>query len=122
MDRRRIEDRDRPAIADFIERHWQSKMVMSRGQRYYPHEQDGFIEWRDEKIVGLLTLRSNGEAMELLTLNSTLEGQGIGSALMLMSFDLARDQNLTSIWLTTTNDNLGAIGFYQRLGFRIVAV
>ena len=78
MDRRRIEDKDRPAIAEFIEGHWHSKMVMSRGQRYYPHEQDGFIEWRGGKIVGLLTLRSNGESMELLTLNSTLEGQGIG--------------------------------------------
>lgn len=122
MDRRRIEDKDRPAIAEFIEGHWHSKMVMSRGQRYYPHEQDGFIEWRDEQIVGLLTLRSNGESMELLTLNSTLEGQGIGSALMLMSFELAREQKLTAIWLTTTNDNLSAIGFYQRLGFRIAAV
>ncbi|MCH7814705.1 MAG: GNAT family N-acetyltransferase [Planctomycetes bacterium] len=122
MDRRRIEDKDRPAIAEFIEGHWHSKMVMSRGQRYYPHEQDGFIEWRGGKIVGLLTLRSNGESMELLTLNSTLEGQGIGSALMLMSFELAREQKLTSIWLTTTNDNLSAIGFYQRLGFRMVAV
>ena len=122
MDRRRIEDKDRPAIAEFIEGHWHSKMVMSRGQRYYPHEQDGFIEWRGGKIVGLLTLRSNGESMELLTLNSTLEGQGIGSALMLMSFERAREQKLTSIWLTTTNDNLSAIGFYQRLGFRMVAV
>ncbi|MHC4066557.1 MAG: GNAT family N-acetyltransferase [Planctomycetota bacterium] len=122
MERRPIDDRDRPAIAEFIERHWHSKLVMSRGESYYPHEEDGFIEWRDEKIVGLLTLRYDSESMELLTLNSTLEGQGIGSALMLLAIEKARELDLTGIWLTTTNDNLRAVGFYQRLGFRIVSV
>lgn len=122
MDRRPIEDHDRPAIAEFIEQHWHSRMVISRGQGYYPHEQDGFIEWRDDKIVGLLTLRCDGDSMELLTLNSTLEGQGIGSALLLAAIDKAREMNLSPVWLTTTNDNLRAIGFYQRLGFRMTAV
>ena len=95
---------------------------MSRGACYYPHEQEGFIEWRDERIVGLLTLHRDADSMELLTLNSTLEGQGIGSALMLLAIEKARLANLSRIWLTTTNDNLRAIGFYQRLGFRMVAV
>ena len=122
MDRRAIEDRDRPAIADFIEQHWHSKMVISRGRSYYAHKQDGFIEWRDGKIIGLLTLRRDGDSMELLTLNSTLEGQGIGSALLLAAIEKAREINLSPVWLTTTNDNLRAIGFYQRLGFRMTAV
>jgi len=122
MQRRPIEDSDRPAIAEFIERHWHSRMVMSHGRCYHPHECDGFIEWRDNRIVGLLTLRADDDCMELLTLNSTLEGEGIGSALMLMAIDQARQRGLSRIWLATTNDALPAMRFYQRLGFRIVAV
>ncbi len=122
MSRRPIQNDDRPAIAEFIERHWQSKMVMSRGKSYYPHQHDGFIERRDGKIVGLLTLRCEGDEMELLTLNSDLEGQGIGSALMLMAIEKAREMTISKLWLTTTNDKLRAIGFYQRLGFRIASV
>lgn len=97
-------------------------MVMSHGQAYYPHECAGFIEWRDGEIVGLLTTTPEGDALEVLTLNSTLEGEGIGSALMLMAIEEARKKNLSRLFLTTTNDNLRGLGFYQRLGFRLVKV
>ena len=122
MGRRPIQDSDRLAIAEFIERHWHSKMVASHGEVFYPHQCDGFIEWRDNQIVGLLTFRRHEDSLELLTLNSTLEGQGIGSALMLMAIEQARETGLSNVWLTATNDNLRAIGFYQRLGFRMVAI
>ncbi len=122
MSRRRIEDSDREQIAQFIEQHWHSRLVMSHGKRYYPHEQEGFIEWRDGKIVGLLTMAYEDDALQLLTLNSTLEGERIGSSLMLMAIDDARLRGIERIWLTTTNDNTRAFWFYQRLGFRLVQV
>lgn len=122
MARRSIEDSDRKAIADFIVTHWRSQLVMSRGRSYYPHEHEGFIELRDDKIIGLLTMVAEDGALQLLTLNSVLEGERIGSSLMLMAIDDARDRGIERIWLTTTNDNLRAMGFYQRLGFRIVQV
>ena len=122
MSRRPIQDEDRQAVAEFIEQHWHSKIVMSRGKPYCPHEQDGLIEWRDGRIVGLLTWMREGDELQLLTLNSVLEGQGIGSALMLTAIEEARRDEARKIWLTTTNDNLPAIGFYQRLGFRLTGV
>ena len=122
MSRRRIEDNDREAIGAFIERHWHSRIVMSRGRSYHPHEHEGFIEWRDDDIVGLLTMAYEDEALQVLTLNSMLEGERIGSALMLMAIEDARERDIDRIWLTTTNDNVRAFGFYQKLGFRLVQV
>ena len=122
MSRRRIEDNDREAISAFIERHWHSRIVMSRGRAYRPHEHEGFIEWRDDEIVGLLTMAYEDEALQVLTLNSMLEGERIGSALMLMAIEDARERDIDRIWLTTTNDNVRAFGFYQKLGFRLVQV
>lgn len=122
MTRTEIQNADRPEIADFVERHWHSKMVMSRGRAFYPHEEDGFIERRDGQIVGLLTYRTDADGMEILTLNALLEGKGIGSSLILDAINKARERKCDRIWLTTTNDNLRAVGFYQRMGFRLVAV
>ncbi|MCP4594078.1 MAG: GNAT family N-acetyltransferase [bacterium] len=122
MARRRIQDDDRQVIAEFIEHHWHSKVVVSQGKSYHPHELDGLIDWRDDSIAGLVTWLHEEDELQLLTLNSVLAGQGIGSALMLMAIDYAREKDLGKVWLTTTNDNLSAIGFYQRLGFRLTAV
>ncbi len=122
MARTFIEDKDRDQVARFIERHWGSTRVISCGQMYYPHELEGIIERRDGEIVGLLTMHVDGDAMELLTLNATLEGQGIGSSLMLAAIDETRKRGLARVWLSTTNDNLRAVGFYQRLGFRMIEI
>lgn len=122
MGRKEIEDADREEVAQFIEEHWHSRMIMSRGRSFYPHQERGFIERRDDKIVGLLTYRTDEDAMEMLTLNSTLEGKGIGSALILSAIEKARQEGLQRVWLTTTNDAMRAIGLYQRLGFRLTEV
>lgn len=115
-------DEDRPDVAAFIKRFWRSTRIMSHGESFYPHEEDALIERRNDQIIGLLTFRFDGKEMELLTLNATLEGHGIGTTLILAAIDLAREQARERVWLTTTNDNLHAIGFYQRLGFRMSAI
>ena len=122
MTRTEMQSSDRDEVADFIERHWHSRLVMSHGRSFYPHEEQGLIERQDGQIVGLLTYRVEGKEMELLSLNSTLPGQGIGSSLMLQAIEVARKRECEKVWMATTNDNLHAIGFYQRVGFRMVAV
>jgi len=122
MSRTAIRDSDRAEVADFIERHWGSKISMSHGQAFYPHQEQGFVERRDGAIVGLLTYHLDEEGMEVLTLNSTLEGEGIGSSLMLNAIEAARKKSCRKIWLATTNDRLRVIDFYQRLGFRMTAI
>ena len=119
---RLFDDSERADVARFIEGHWRSKMVMSCGKAWYPHEQEGLIDRREGEIVGLVTFRSEDPGMEVLTINSVKTGAGLGSALMLALIDLARRRGNTRIWLATTNDNLRAVSFYQRLGFRLTEV
>ncbi len=122
MARCEVRDTDREEVAQFIERHWNSRIVMSGGRAFQPHLGDGFLERRGGEIVGLLTYHMDDRGMEILTLNSTLEGQGIGSSMMLSAIDRAREKACPKIWLTTTNDRLRAIDFYQRLGFRMMCI
>ena len=122
MARRAIEDRDRADVAAFIERHWYGRSIVNGGHVYHPHEHEGFIERRDDQIVGLLTMRQEADAMHVLTLNSTVGGQRIGTSLMLMAIEEARRRGCVRVGLVSTNENVRALGLYQRLGFRIVRV
>jgi ribosomal protein S18 acetylase RimI-like enzyme len=122
MSRIQITNDDREEVAEFIERHWGSRKVLSRGKSHFPHELDGIVERRDGKIVGLVTMRFEADSLELLTVNSVISGQGIGTALILDAIAEARNRGCTSVWLTTTNDNLRAMTLYQRLGFRFLEI
>jgi GNAT superfamily N-acetyltransferase len=122
MARSEMTDAEREEVAQFIERHWHSRAVISHGCTIYPHQERAFIDRRDDAIVGLLTFRTDDAGMELLTLNTTIEGAGIGTQLMLSAIETARREGHVRIWLTTTNDNLRVIGFNQRLGFRMVSI
>jgi ribosomal protein S18 acetylase RimI-like enzyme len=80
----------------------------------------GFMAERDGLPVGLLTYqRANGEC-ELAFIAALEPQRGIGSALLEALCDEVGDGE--RIWLVTTNDNLGALRFYQRRGFRLCAL
>jgi len=88
------------------------------GVLYRPAELEGFVAEEDGEPSGLITYHVDGGACEIVTLDSLFERRGIGSALL----DAVVALGHARVWLTTTNDNTAAIGFYERHGFRVVAV
>jgi len=69
--------------------------------------------------LGLITYQIKDEECEIVTLNSLIENNGVGSNLMRLVEKEVKGKGCKNIWLITTNDNLRAIGFYQRLGLSI---
>ena len=59
---------------------------------------------------------------EILVLQSILENQGIGSALIKAVLNKAKQAYCETVWLITTNDNIHAIRYYQKFGFELAAV
>jgi ribosomal protein S18 acetylase RimI-like enzyme len=49
-------------------------------------------------------------------------GYGVGTALLAAANAAAYAAGCSTLWLVTTNDNLDALRFYQRRGFRVRAV
>jgi len=49
-------------------------------------------------------------------------GLGVGTALIEAVKAIVQEAGCDRLWLMTTNDNLQALGFYQKCGFRLVAV
>lgn len=115
-------DFDATASAYFME-HWLTDtMVVSSGD--YPiHALKGVVALTpQDKVVGLITYAVHGNALEIISLNATPEGQGIGTALLAEAERRAIEDGLTLMVLTTTNDNLEAMRFYMKRGYRMSKV
>jgi len=75
-------------------------------------ERQGLLTWR----------RLEQRTAQLVTLDAVTQRQGVGSALLTALVERLRIEGLARLHVTTTNDNLDALRFYQRRGFRIAAM
>jgi len=101
---------------------WASNIVVTRGISYEADLLPGFIAELEGEREGLLTYNINNNDLEIITLNSLLEGKGIGTALLEEVEKLAKIQKCKRIWLITTNDNVDALRFYQKREYEIASV
>ena len=69
--------------------------------------------------MGAATYAIHGDACEVLTLHAGPRFAGTGSALLAAVEEVATDAGCRRLWLVTTNDNVDALRFYQRRGFRL---
>ena len=109
-----INSENRDKVIAFFNEHWgSSEMVISSGI-YTCENLDGFIFEENDHIAGLLTYVMKGNEIEIISLDSILEGKGIGTALIEKVENIAKQKQINSIRLVTTNDNLHALRFYQK--------
>ena len=99
---------------------WGSELVAVHGSVLRPAELPGFIAERSRRVVGLLTYQVQGDVLEIVTLNAIERRVGIGTMLIEAATGAARHFGCREVRLTTTNDNVDALRFYQRRGFRLV--
>lgn len=107
----------------FFKDHWQTDtMVVSSGE-YRLADLNGIVAVTEaNEVVGLITYTVHGNAMEIVSLNSTEQNVGIGSTLMAAAEARAKATGLTKMVVTTTNDNLASMRFYQKRGYRFAKV
>lgn len=116
-------DQHTSTLRELFLRHWHDDYVIGHGRVYRPEDLEAFVAANEtNNIKGLLTFLVEENALEIFTLDSFLEGQGIGTRLLESAEQEAIKRQCKRLWLITTNDNLHALGFYQRRGFQIISV
>lgn len=120
---RAIEPADRPAIRRIQVEVWGAEISIGHGIAFRPAELDGFVAMDGSEIIGILTYTppSNG-TMEIVTIDALRQREGIGTQLIDAAVSEAASLGANRIVLTTTNDNVDALRFYQRRGFRLCAL
>src|SRR3989440_6863637 len=109
-------------VGQGIIEHWGDTIVVAHGKVYHPHTLPGFLASLQGNRVGLLTYSLEDENCEIVTIDSTKPGIGIGTLLIEAVTRVARAAGCKRLWLITTNDNLHALRFYQKRGFTLVTV
>ena len=113
---------DRAWLVDLWRAAWGGEAMVTRGRTHRLADLDALIAWAGAARVGAATYRLGEGVAELLSLNADPRGRGVGSALLAAVEAAARAAGRRRLWLVTTNDNLDALRFYQRRGYRLVAL
>jgi GNAT superfamily N-acetyltransferase len=118
---REIKESDKEWVRKVIIDSWGSEIVVA-SKPFKATELPGFIGEINGRVGGLLTYNIDGNKLEIVSLDSTIEKKGIGSSLIEKAKEIAKEKGLKSVWLVTSNDNIDALRFYQKRGFRITKI
>lgn len=117
MDIQRIIPDNRAAVNAFIKENWFTTAMVLRGRVIDMTKTDGYFASQGGKIIGLVTYIFYQDVCEITSLDSLAENRGLGTRLLDMAVDAARENGCSRVVLITTNDNIRAIRFYQKRGF-----
>ena len=119
---RRLTKADLPRLRQVWKENWGDEFIVVHGEIYHPDPLDGFIAYDRHEWVGEITYTFAENGCEIVTLDSVREGQGLGTKLIQAVVEEARKHSCKRVFLITTNDNLNALGFYQKRGFELVMI
>ena len=110
---------DQRWVDELLQERWGGRAVIVHGVSYDAATLRALVAGQRE---GLATYRIDGDRAELITLDARSPGRGTGTALIAALMQKLEGCGVRELCVTTTNDNLGALRFYQRRGFRIAGV
>ncbi len=115
-----------PDDADWIRRRlverWGQVEVAAQGRLFRADLLPALVAFDESGILGLVSYRFDGARCEVITLDSYRERCGVGSRLLEAVGTTALEMGCSTVGVVTTNDNLRALRFYQRRGFRLLTV
>jgi ribosomal protein S18 acetylase RimI-like enzyme len=112
-------DGDTVWIAELLQSRWGGRVIVVHGEAIDALALPALIAG---ERAGLATYRLTGDEAELVSLDAVEPGHGVGTQLLDALTKRLVGAGVRRLWVTTTNDNLQALGFYQRRGFRLQQV
>lgn len=111
------DERDRLWAENLWRERWGGLEMVVHDEVFSVREMNALIAWREGVQAGLVTYRVHGSVCEILSLDSLQPNGGVGTALLAAVVQRAQASNCDCLRVTTTNDNLSALRFYQKRGF-----
>jgi GNAT superfamily N-acetyltransferase len=119
---RKLIPTDIPWVEYVVSDHFGSPEVVSRGVLHDTRVLPGFVAVVNSRLAGLIQYRMDDNQCEVVVLISVIPRRGIGRGLLYATESIAKQAGCNRLWLITTNNNEGAIGFYRAVGWRQVAI
>jgi GNAT superfamily N-acetyltransferase len=114
---RSLTDADHDWVCRIVAEYCGGDPVITPDGAYVVRDLPGYVADEEGTRVGLAQYRVAAGDCELITLASLRCGRGIGSALVAAVRAVAARAGCRRLRVCTSNDNLNALGFYQKRGF-----
>ncbi len=119
---RPLRSNDLERVRGWLAKRWGAACIAVHGRLYRPEDLAGFVAEDRGAWKGLATYVLDRRGCEIVSLDSAIEGRGVGTALVRAVARVAAAARVGRLWCVTTNDNVEALRFWQRRGFALVAV
>ena len=115
---------DRAVALDLFERDFGRTRVAGFGEVISLGDTSMLVAEVEGQLGGALAWKRRGDALEIVALGTDPLWQraGVGGHLLAEAELVARRENLPRLAVAVSNDNLPAMYFYQRHGYRITGV
>src|SRR5262245_20178830 len=117
-----LELRDRDWVLATVADAFATPHLVSRGVFHHADDLPGLVAEQGGEPVGLVLYRMEAGECEVVALVSVREGRGVGSSLLEEAARIAKEAGCHRVWRVTTNDNVHAMDFYRKRGWRQVAI
>lgn len=108
-------------LREVLARHWGSSQIAIGGRLVDACDLPALIAGEHQGLA-IYRIAADGKNAELITLNALIERHGVGTALIAALATRLAAAGVRELRVSMTNDNLDALRFYQRRGFRLVAL
>lgn len=109
-------------MKEFLIKYWGDINMVYNGRLINLLEINHIIRYDNGKKIGVLCYFREKNCFHIVSLNAIESNKGIGSALMDELDETALKEGIQYIQVETTNDNINAIGFYQKRGFDLFSL
>jgi ribosomal protein S18 acetylase RimI-like enzyme len=119
----RLEPVDQEYVRDHLGELW-GWPVLSTLRAYRPEDRMHGLVWRDEwgQVQGLIAYHVDGDTADIVSVDAYQQGRHIGGRLLDGAEAHMREHGVRHVIISTTNDNLRAVAFYVRRGYRLTKV
>lgn len=118
-----IDGQLRKRVQPLVNEAWAGPLIAVNGQLWNTEILPGLAALDpDGGILGYLLYAFHDGLCEMMALESLRENCGVGTRLIERIKELAKERQIQTVAVTTTNDNLHAVRFYQKRGFMLKAL
>ena len=109
-------------IGKMLDRYWGGPLIVAGEGRIVDASRLPALIAGAHQGLATYEIAPDGTSAELVTLNALTARQGIGTALVEALVAGLAAAHIRQLRVSMTNDNLDALRFYQRRGFRLTAI
>jgi len=116
--------KEKEKIREFVERFWGEQEQLTFDKRFIVAELPTYIAKEKDSIVGFISFAETEDATIITALGILPQCQnaGVGKALIKKVEAETKQLSKKQLLVSTSNDDLPALAFYQSLGFQIYEV